>query len=106
MRAPVTMVASTISPDWTVQNLLADMTLCGPAPAVITFEGDAVRTTSHAELADLARRLASGLLDSGVTPGVAIGIYAPNSIAWLIVRLAIGAVGAVTVAIDDLFGEA
>lgn len=105
MRAAVTMVSSTISPDWTIQNLLDAMTVRGTAPAVIAFEGDEIVSTSHAVLADRARRLASGLLKSGVGPGAAIGIYAPNSVAWLVLRLATGASGAVTVAVDDLIGE-
>lgn len=100
------MVVSKISPDWTIQNLLDEMTACGTAPAVITFGGDEAAYTSHAELADSARRLASGLLEAGVEPGAAIGVYAPNSVAWVVVRLAAGAAGAVTVALDDLVGEA
>ncbi|MFT5181641.1 MAG: long-chain acyl-CoA synthetase, partial [Alphaproteobacteria bacterium] len=100
------MIALRISPDWTVQNLLDAMATRGPAPAVVTFVDDQVTSTSYAELAECARRLASGLLEAGVKPGAAIGIYAPNSVAWLVVRLAVGAVGAVTVAVDDLIGDA
>lgn len=100
------MVAPKISPDWTVQNLLDEMTARGTAPAVITFDSGEAVYTSYAELADRARRLASGFLEAGVKPGAAIGIYAPNSVAWLVVRLAAGAAGAVTVTLDDLIGEA
>lgn len=99
------MVAPKISPDWTVQNLLDAMAARGTAPAVITFDGGAAVYTSHAELADRTRRLASGFLEAGANPGDAIGVYAPNSAAWLIVRLAAGAAGTVTVALDDLIGE-
>lgn len=95
-----------ISPDWTVQNLLEAMTARGAAPAVITFDGDQAAHTSYAELADGARRLASGFVKAGIKPGAEIGIYAPNSVAWLVVRLAAGAAGAVAVAIDDLIAEA
>jgi len=100
------MVAPKISPDWTVQNLLDEMTARGTAPAVITFDGGEAVYTSYAELADHARRLASGFLEAGVKLGAAIGVYAPNSVAWLVVRLAAAAAGAVTVALDDLIGEA
>jgi long-chain acyl-CoA synthetase len=100
------MVAPNISPDWTVQNLLDGMTARGERPAVITFDGDAAASTSYAELAGRAHRLASGLLDAGIKPGATIGIYAPNSVAWVTVRLAAGVAGMVAVALDDLIGEA
>ncbi len=100
------MDTSNINTVWTVQNLLDAMTARGTAPAVMTFEGDEVTQTSYAELASQARQLASGFLEAGIAPGEAIGIYAPNSVAWSIVRLAAGAAGLVTVAIDDVSSEA
>jgi long-chain acyl-CoA synthetase len=99
------MIESKIGRDWTVQNLLEAMAVRDAAPAVIAFEGDAAAYTSYGELADRIRRLASGMVAAGIEPGAEIGLYAPNSVAWLVVRLAAGVAGAVTVALDDLMGE-
>ncbi len=95
-----------ISLEWTVQTLLDAMDTLGAASAVITFAGEAATHTAYTDLAEWARRLASGMIEAGIEPGTNIGLYAPNSVAWLAVRLAAGAAGAVTVALDDLIGEA
>lgn len=100
------MTLSRIGPDWTVQDLLAAMAARGPAPALVSFVGEQAHTVSCGELADNAYRLAGRLLQAGVEAGAMIGVYAPNSVGWLTVRLAAGAVGAVTVALDDLTSEA
>ncbi|MCP4327231.1 MAG: AMP-binding protein [Alphaproteobacteria bacterium] len=57
---------------------------------------------TFADVADETRRLVSGLIDLGIGPGVRVAMIGPNSLDWVIVRLALGAGGAVLVAIDDL----
>ena len=52
------------------------------------------------------RRLASGLLRAGLKPGEPVILFGPNSAAWITVRLALAAIGAVAVAIDDLSTDA
>jgi long-chain acyl-CoA synthetase len=61
---------------------------------------------SYAELGDVAHRLATGLLGGGLRPGDPVALLGPNSAAWITVRLALAAIGAVTVAIDDLSTDA
>src|SRR3546814_20535874 len=88
--------------DWTFQTLLGEMADFGDHPALIAVEGDAVTRWSFAELADRASRLASGLLRQGIAPGEAVLLMGKASPDWVVVRLALGAIGALTVACDHL----
>ena len=74
----------------------------GDDAAVLEGRGDDVRTHSYRDVAGRARSLALGLVQAGVASGERIGLMAPNGPPWIIARLGIAAVGAVTVAIDDL----
>ena len=91
---------------WTVQSLLRELAPRGEQPAVMTVRGETVESWSCADVADRAQRLASGLVQAGVEPGEPVGLLAPNSPEWVVVRLAIGAAGAIAVALDDLFTDA
>ncbi|MBI1207193.1 MAG: AMP-binding protein [Azospirillum sp.] len=95
-----------MSAAWTIHTLVTDMALRGDAPAVIAVHGDSLDIWSHAKVADLALRLASGLVAAGAETGEPIGLYAPNGPAWVVVRLALGAAGALMIAIDDLASAA
>jgi len=68
----------------------------------MTVRGEDIETLSYARLAQLAGRLAAGLVAAGVAAGEPVGLFAPNLPEWIAVRLAIGAAGAVGVAFDDL----
>jgi long-chain acyl-CoA synthetase len=81
-------------PGHTLPEIVADMAGRGDHPALMTVQGEAVRSWSYGELADRALRLATGLIDAGVTPGEPVGLFAPNSAEWVIARLAIGLTGA------------
>src|SRR3546814_13417727 len=88
--------------DWTFQTLLGEMAGFGDHPALIAVEGDAVTQWTFAELAGRASRLASGLLRQGIAPGEAVLLMGKASPERVAVRLALGAIGALTVAGDPL----
>jgi long-chain acyl-CoA synthetase len=91
----------------TVQDLVVGLAARGSHAAVISVADDgSTETLSYAELGDTARRLAAGLLRAGLNPGDAIVLFGPNSAAWIAARLAVAAIGAVAVAIDDLSTDA
>lgn len=90
---------------WTLQTLIGELAARGDHPAVQWIEHEAVASLSSAELADLSLRLAAGLMGDGVAPGEAVLLLAPNRPEWIVARLAIGAIGAVAVALDDLSHE-
>jgi long-chain acyl-CoA synthetase len=83
-------------------SLLDSLDRHGDDAAVLEVRGDDVRRHSYRDVAGRARSLALGLLQAGVACGERIGLMAPNGAPWIIARLGIAAVGAVTVAIDDL----
>ncbi|MFN4282720.1 MAG: AMP-binding protein [Alphaproteobacteria bacterium] len=83
-------------------DLLRSLAAQGGRAAVMQVQAEAAKTVGAAELADLATRLAKGLIAEGVRPGDPVGLVGPNGVDWIVVRLALGAVGAVTVACDDL----
>lgn len=92
--------------EWAFRTFLDDMARRGAAPALITVRGKALHTLSFEELARRAQALASTLLDDGVGPGDPVALLAPSGTSWVIARLALGAIGAMAVAIDDLAGDA
>jgi long-chain acyl-CoA synthetase len=94
-----------MSEPWTIRTLLDDLACRGEAPAVITLESGIMQTLSCAALADRARRLACGLAGLGVAPGEPVAVIAPNGPDWIAGRLALGAAGALAVALDDLATE-
>lgn len=87
---------------WTLQTLLRDIARFGDRPALIAVRGDTQAVWSFAELADYARRLASGLVRGGIVPGEPVLLMAPNSPGWVVVHLALGAAGALAVPLDHL----
>lgn len=91
-----------MSHGWTLQNLLAGMAGRGDRPAVVSVCAGQLSAESYASLAATARRLASGLLAAGLRPGEPVVILAPNSLDWIIVRLALGLAGALPVPLDDM----
>ena len=94
------------APDgWTLRTLLDEMSARGSHPALICFANGQAQTWTYANIAAKARRLASGLVASGVGPGTPVALWAPNSPEWVIIRLAIGVIGALAITIDDLAGS-
>jgi long-chain acyl-CoA synthetase len=87
---------------WTIQTLTSELTSRGEKACLLSVSGDAVRQISGLDLANNAMAFAHGLIDWGVLPGEAVGLIAPNGFDWVIARLALGCIGAVVVAMDNL----
>jgi len=87
---------------WDLHRLLDAMAARGEAPALIAVHGGKTETWSHARLAEQARALAAALVGRGVAPGDPVAVVGPNGADWTIVRLALGAAGALGVPLDDL----
>ncbi len=94
-------MAQTLTPKVLIEMLAAR----GERPAVLSVRGEALDVRSAAEIADLSARLATGLLEAGFEAGEPVVIYAANRPEWLVARFAIGAAGALPVALDDLLPE-
>jgi long-chain acyl-CoA synthetase len=91
----------------TLQDLVSGLAARGDHAAVLAVADDgSTKTLSYAELGDAALRLATGLLGTGIRPGDPVLLFGPNSATWITVRLALAALGAVAVAIDDLSTDA
>ncbi len=94
----------TVSDGWTFRTLLDEMSARRSHPALICFADGQPQTWTYADLVDKSLRLASGLVAAGIEPGTPVALWAPNSPEWVIIRLAIGAIGALAITIDDLAG--
>jgi long-chain acyl-CoA synthetase len=80
----------------TLQALLPRFRERGEAPALVAFGGEGPRTITFAGLEDRAMRLA-GLF----RPNEPVGLYAPNSVEWIVARFALLAAGALAVHCDS-----
>jgi long-chain acyl-CoA synthetase len=87
---------------WTLQDLTAEMARRGDHPAVVSVRASVVSVESHADLAEATQRLAGGMLAAGLRSGDPVVILGPNSLAWIVVRLALGLAGALPVPLDDV----
>ena len=68
-----------------------------------TFERGKITSHPHAGVADDVARSRRVLEGWGVKPGMRVGIYAPNSYAWMVHDLALIDIGAVSVPFTDDF---
>lgn len=93
-------------PGWTIATLLAAMEARGEKDALVRIGSGAAEVWSHSELAGAVRALASTCLANGIAPGEPVFILGPNSPEWVILRLALGAVGAVPVLADHTASDA
>ena len=84
-----------------LRGLIAD--LPGKTGMVHTFERGKALHYSHASLHGEVMRVRQALLDWGVRPGMRVGIYAPNSLAWMIHDLALIDIDAISVPFTDDF---
>jgi long-chain acyl-CoA synthetase len=87
---------------WTLQTLIGEIARFGDQPALISVKDDVVDSWSFAGLADCASRLAGGLVRDGVASGEPVFLMGRASPDWVVVRLALGAVGALAVPCDHL----
>jgi long-chain acyl-CoA synthetase len=77
--------------------------LPGRKSAIYTFERGQTACHPHAALHDDVLRARECLGAWGVKPGTRVGIYAPNSYAWLVYDLALIELGAISVPFTDDF---
>ncbi|MBL8703008.1 MAG: AMP-binding protein [Alphaproteobacteria bacterium] len=93
-------------PASTLAELIAGLAARGERVAVRQVAAAGHRTIAYGELAGRATDLAHRLAAHGVVPGEAVLIWAPNSIDWLVARMALVLAGAVGVALDELTTDA
>ena len=91
---------------WTIQTLLDALAARGDRPALRWLRRGVAGVLTCAEVADRSRRLAAALVRDGLEVGEPVALVAPNGPEWVIARLALGAAGALVVALEDLSGEA
>ena len=71
--------------------------------AIHIYERGKSSRHSHASLHAEIMRARAALAGWGVRPGMRVGIYAPNSLAWMVYDLALIDIGAISVAFTDDF---
>ena len=77
----------------------------GDRPAVLALHKESVEHWSYDELADHARRLASGLIGAGVGRGDHVALFAGNRVEWIVACLGTIGAGAVVVPLDAQIGD-
>jgi long-chain acyl-CoA synthetase len=90
---------------WTIQSLLDALDARGDAPALRWARHGKIGVLSGAALAGRAKRVAAALVRDGLEVGEPVALVGRNSPEWVITRLALGAAGALVVALDDLSGD-
>lgn len=89
-------------PKWsTLQALVQHLSNHGERTALVAFHKQEVETRSFADLSENVRRLASGLIKTGLQAGEPVVLYAPNRPEWIIACLALLSTGAVPVPVDS-----
>ncbi len=73
----------------------------GERPAIV--DGPSGRTYSYAELVDRVERCAAGLVERGLRPGQAVGIYAPNDPAYATAFYGVARAGGTNTTVNALF---
>lgn len=97
MRAPVAPA--------TLRDLVSDLARFGDKPALVHVRGGKGEATGFAAIGEAAFALAGALAARGLGRGDMVLLWGPNSVDWVIVRLALGALGAIAAALDDLTTE-
>jgi long-chain acyl-CoA synthetase len=86
----------------TLRDLVEGLVQHGERPALVHVRDGRAEALSYAELGARALALAGALAARAVKPGDPVLLFGPNGHDWVVVRLALGALGAVTAALDDL----
>ncbi|MFC4351918.1 AMP-binding protein [Fodinicurvata halophila] len=89
-----------------LRTLVSSLPLHGGRTAIAAVQGENVVSISYADLGEQAQALAFALKAEGLSAGDHVLLFGPNSIDWAVVRLALGYLGAITVALDDLSSDA
>ncbi len=83
------------------QNFDRTVARFGDREALVDVAGG--RRWTYREFATDTRRIASGLLDTGVRPGDRVGLWSPNTAEWTLVQYATARIGAVLVTINPAY---
>lgn len=89
----------------TLRSLVDTLPERGDRLAVLALHKEDVERWSYAELADHTRRLARGLVETGVGRGDHVALLAGNRVEWVVACLAVIEVGAVVVPLDVQIGD-
>jgi len=85
----------------TTRDLVASLAARGDHPALIAVRGGEAKTLTYAALGSDALGFAEALAARGLRPGDRVILFGTPGPDWITVRLALGALGAVTVAFDE-----
>jgi long-chain acyl-CoA synthetase len=88
------------SQDRTLGDIIVELGRAGDRPAVLALQKEEVAEWSCAMLADLVGRVAQGLTEAGIGPGVRVALLAAHSAEWIVAALATIYAGATLVPID------
>ena len=86
----------------TLRDLVCDLARFGDKPALVHVRAGKGEATGYAAIGEAALALAGALAERGFGRGDMVLLWGPNSADWVIVRLALGALGAIAAALDDL----
>jgi long-chain acyl-CoA synthetase len=86
----------------TLRDLVEGLARHGERPALVHVRDGRGEALSYAEIGARALSLAGALAARGVKPGETVLMFGPNSHDWVVARLALGALGAIAAALDDL----
>ncbi|WP_291296108.1 AMP-binding protein [Elioraea sp.] len=99
-------MAPDTTPLLTTRDLVTALAARGGHPALLAVRGGGGEATSHATLGRDALALAGALAARGVGTGERVILFGAPGPGWITVRLALGALGAVTVAFDETTSDA
>ncbi|MBM3491391.1 MAG: AMP-binding protein [Alphaproteobacteria bacterium] len=84
----------------TLGALLAEHVATRPQAPALHYQGEAL---SYAGLADRVARVAQGLSAAGIGAGDRVGLWLPNTPAYLVLNLALARIGAIALAVNTRF---
>jgi long-chain acyl-CoA synthetase len=90
----------------TTRDLVTALAARGDHPALLAVRSGVAEATSHAALGRDALALAGALAARGIGAGDRVILFGAPGPGWITVRLALGALGAVTVAFDETASDA
>jgi long-chain acyl-CoA synthetase len=89
----------------TLPHLIDVLAERGDRQAVLALQEEGAESWSYADLAEHARKLAWGLIESGVGGGDGVALLAPNRPEWIVACLAVVESGAVATPVDVQLGD-
>lgn len=90
----------------TLRDLVQGLARHGATPAIVHLRDGRPEALAYDAAGRQALALAGALAARGVRPGDPVLMFGPNGPDWVVVRLALGALGAIAAALDDLATDA